>query len=1406
MLVALLHFMCYNSFKDSPRVSYRQIPSVCVPQAMANSQQLMMIIILVGSLLLSLTPHVISQGEHSPAGRSQLYWVAANSAQCGNLSNSSNCGTLGEYWRKGANFSLSDTTWIFLHGEHIALTGWRLEIVQARNVTLRGEDKCATGVEKCVLLVKNGCNDTSKTVEITDQSAYKILVTESSHVTLKNLKVVAGYDRVMATTGFKFSILVQKASHIIFEHLETAKYPNSIRIETAGCTSIRIEATDNVCIRAVDFQNVELEITDPTGDYMVMESTLSSTSVLTHPSACSQTAAENCSFELKIKDCIIWAKGEFSFRVYEDSNQSLQMARKVNYHSIRLSIANSTMDFYIHWLWQLSIHIINYPAQLCTVEIINVTFSTDGVRLGMPLSFNTENATNPTSDDRSVGAHVLIDSCNFLGKAQGISIVLHNSINTEEHGSFSSWDSTTATERTTMKHPEIIIENTTFQDFIEGPHIIGAQIIGNVHDVPLFLNNHRRLLTIQNSTFKKGPSKNWYRSNTFAAIVLAHLQGYRVVMAGGNYITSTPGYGLVLYNSQVELHGYNEISKNTHGSKIGGGGIYMSSDSQLLLTPGTVLNVTANTGYPYGGGIYISHDHHDRRNEVQTMSLAAFTDCYVEFHDCPGWCFFQFINSDGQSVNASELAEHNATVLLVKNTASHGGNNVFNGHFQNCSLQTADVNGTLPASRQLILDVFHQYPPMEEEPIPSYPYVICLCIDDEFNCIRNQTLEIEMYPVQAFPISVQVMGDWKRVLPVTFWVNGDGAIYTDTLNKTNCTEVYSLRNPTPGSSHHISLEAYLDYYEHWPFAMYNGIIDNQLLIKVFNSCSPGLVYKQHECTCNAFLKHHMFTCTVRITTTTYRADQPHYWIGKIGINVFLSANCPTIYCNSAVLQSGLTLDETTQNQQCINDHRGLLCSECPSGYSSVFGSYKCKECSSVWLLQLPLHALGGIIIVAGLFLLNLSLLQGTIIGVVLYTNIMGLMGDFLQEHAWGPLFFLLSVLNLQPGGEVCFYNGMDEFWKALLQFAFPFYLFTLLIVIIIVTHKCGYRMFRRARFIARRAVPVLATIMVLTYTSLVNAVIAPLRYTTLYNVDTAQGETVWLYQPSLPFFGGQHLVIGILSIAVTGLYLIPFTFTMLFGDLMRRYFHKLWFSHFMDVLHGGFRWPLGFWIGLRLLVRVILVVTHIFTSANVAAYSIFVATGTLLVVQLLVKPFRDPDQFRNTINLREPLSFRSKCKRQVKNFFNSYHAPLLDSLFLLNILAAMATVIFSGSTPRAEHQPQLSTAGINILIMLALAQFAVILVYHAYNFFPVPEKACICAQSCWSTMHVIPSMLKDTRCCRRRPKEEEESRRSPIPMLNLRPPENDETRDNESNSCSYTEQPPPEQVEVRERALCKNRC
>ena len=222
-------------------------------------------------------------------------------------------------------------------------------------------------------------------------------------------------------------------------------------------------------------------------------------------------------------------------------------------------------------------------------------------------------------------------------------------------------------------------------------------------------------------------------------------------MVGKNQIVSSEGYVLMVENCQVQLHGYNEISESAYSLKghmiHDGGGIYMSSDSQLLLSHNSHLNISANRGKFYGGGIHVSR----AGSSIQTLN--ELVDCYIDKRNyciSPGWCFFQFINSDGQYVNAGDIAEHNATVILSNNTATLGGNNVFNGHFQNCSLQTAQ--GTLQASRELILTVFHQNSSVDKK-----GSAICLCDGDELNCIRNYTLVIDTYPVLQFPVAVLLL-------------------------------------------------------------------------------------------------------------------------------------------------------------------------------------------------------------------------------------------------------------------------------------------------------------------------------------------------------------------------------------------------------------------------------------------------------------------------------------------------------------------------------------------------------------------------------------------------------------------------------------------------------------------------
>ena len=900
-----------------------------------------------------------------------------------------------------------------------------------------------------------------------------------------------------------------------------------------------------------------------------------------------------------------------------------------------------------------------------------------------------------------------------------------------------------------------------------------------------------------------------------AMVVFQDFRSIRVSFSGDVRING--GTGLYLLNSQLEIHGYCEIvSASKHAAVL-------SPDSTLLLANNSLLNMSnvhacsVNERYPFWktrpqGAIIIIID--------VGGNYKSFIDCYVDKTTCPGHCFFQFIDGDsGHYIqNGGNFVHFNATIDIICDYSEPNEtppSKIMNGHLFGCSLQTREGTDGVTVTDNLLAHVFNTSMDKLKQQSYSPLYSICLCSTPLSSFSESQcNVSLELYPVSQFQLSLVVVRDFLRPAEadVRLLMSAMDIINTTKYHNniratiSGCTNIRTLYFGD-GVVQHMVYASATSLYQDPYFFHYEVKVNKVIHIKLANKCPPGMKLNSvvakdsiSLCSCNQHMSHHGFTCTTDGITAQYQVSTSNYWVGVTKGKLLFSDYCPAFYCNYTSSRR-FVLQNLNNSLLCNvrNNRRGLLCSECTFGYSSVFGSFNCRECSSAWLLQLPLYAVGGIFIIALLFLFNLTLLQGTIMGVMLYTNIVGLMADFLQEHSWSPLFSLLSVISLKSGARVCFFNGMDEFWKALLMFVFPFYLFTLLIVTIIVTHKCGYRMFRKAHFIARRAVPVLATIMLLTYTSLVNAVIPPLMYTTLYDAETAQGKTVWLYQPSLPFFSGRHIVLGILSIAVTLFYLIPFTFTMLFGDLMRRYFHKLWFSHFLDVLHGAFRWPLGFWIGLRLLVRVILVVVNISTETNTFAFCTLAVSGTLLVIQLLVKPFRDPNTFREDTHFQGPTSCKRKCLTGIKKYFNSYHAPLFDTLYLLNIVLMSAMVSFGSNSKPVPVM--LSFMGSNILILMALAQFAVILVYHAYNFFPIPERARGCAQSCWSTMRAIPSMVRNAQCCQMKDRKEEEPRRSPTPILTLRPPEVDETYDSESDTSSYNEQPHSEEMELRESTL-----
>ena len=88
---------------------------------------------------------------------------------------------------------------------------------------------------------------------------------------------------------------------------------------------------------------------------------------------------------------------------------------------------------------------------------------------------------------------------------------------------------------------------------------------------------------------------------------------------------------------------------------------------------------------------------------------------------------------------------------------------------------------------------------------------------------------------------------------------------------------------------------------------------------------------------------------------------------------------------------------------------------------------------------------------------------------------------FFPQYANSINFWytFISLANLDLGIPTCFYNGMDDYAK-MLQLAFPAYLILIATLLIIASHHST----KVQRITARRALPVLATLFLLSYTKI----------------------------------------------------------------------------------------------------------------------------------------------------------------------------------------------------------------------------------------------------------------------------------------------------------------------------------
>ena len=295
-------------------------------------------------------------------------------------------------------------------------------------------------------------------------------------------------------------------------------------------------------------------------------------------------------------------------------------------------------------------------------------------------------------------------------------------------------------------------------------------------------------------------------------------------------------------------------------------------------------------------------------------------------------------------------------------------------------------------------------------------------------------------------------------------------------------------------------------------------------------CPLGFTLQHGICDCDPDLRKYIYECM--ISSQTVRRFPNIYILGNALMNSTRYYNividCPIDYC----LPGTTKINLHDADAQCQPHRTSLLCSQCTEGCSVVLGSNQCKRCSNTHLLFIIYFAFTGLFLTVLLFILNLTVTSGTITGIVLHANMIWIISPLLhlRDRLVTALQSYIYTANLGPPFKMCFYNGMNKYAKMWIQLTYPVYLI-LITFIIIVGSRYSSKLYRLTY---NRALPVLATLFMLTYASILQAISSTPLYTTIITIPSHSSKNLWLLDPTIPLFGWKFSLL--ISVCLQGDY------------------------------------------------------------------------------------------------------------------------------------------------------------------------------------------------------------------------------------------------------------------------------
>ena len=709
-----------------------------------------------------------------------------------------------------------------------------------------------------------------------------------------------------------------------------------------------------------------------------------------------------------------------------------------------------------------------------------------------------------------------------------------------------------------------------------------------------------------------------------------------------------------------------------------GGGLYLWNSNLYLFTnvlghfKGNIINFKQNFATQYGGAIYVNDD--------SSMCSRIKTER-------PNWsaCFLQIISF---KVGPTYLN-------FSQNHAKSAGSTIFGGLLDRCVVQNgshpSNLTGTSFLSLVSNIDSL--------DTITSYPARVCFCRERKPDCSYEHP---PIYVMKGHPFTLPVVAvdqanHTAKYWSITSFLNsrrgGLGIDQRTQKTKESCTDLeFNVFSP------YTSIELIL-----LARGPCRDTLPSLRRVKImFIPCSCPIGFQptnadksKCECGCDPKLPY-IKKCDPHQKSLIREGN---FWIMYLNNSDTNSSgyvgyrHCPLDYCLPATSKVNIFLSIPNGSDiQCAFNRLGLLCGECKPQYSISLGSSHCIQCSSnqlKWLLPLIIVValIGGIILVAILLILNLTVARGTLNGIIFYANI-----AFTNESSFFPftkpnfISVIISWLNLEIGLDICFYNGMDIYWKTWIQLAFSAYLFFLVAMIIIVSERSTI-----LSSIIRRKNPVatLATLILLSYAKLLHIIISALSFAIIKHPNGSK-KIVWLPDATIEYWSGKHIALFLIAIVLLFVWLIFTTLLLFWQWLLPRQDWKLlhWIKNqklcmFIETYHAPYNFKHRYWTGLLLLLRIVL---SVIASVNVSGDpAINLLANCVLIVTLMV--------FKSYVQGTKPV-------------YKIYLIDILETACLINLLTLSLFKLYT----LTENTNQVVIAYISGIIIII--KFASVIFYH----------------------------------------------------------------------------------------------